>query len=87
MCRRLRVSPVFLVHTSPVFKALLGFHFKEGNALAASSSVEIPMPDDDSAAMKSSASFFTTKTYHRQLTRTACALLQHVATNTPCSSP
>jgi hypothetical protein len=52
MRRRLRVSSVFLVHTSPVFKALLGPHFKEGNVLAASSSVEIPTPDDDSAAME-----------------------------------
>jgi hypothetical protein len=43
---------VFLNHTSPVFKALLGPHFKEGKLLAASSSVEVPLPDDNPIAME-----------------------------------
>jgi hypothetical protein len=51
-CRPLRVSSVFLAHASPVFKAMLGPHFSESNTLAASSGVEIPLPDDDPDAME-----------------------------------
>lgn len=50
--RRLRVSSVLLSHASPVFKAMLGPHFKEGSTLATSSSIEIPLPEDDPFAME-----------------------------------
>jgi hypothetical protein len=43
---------VLLAHASPVFKAMLGPHFSEGNTLAASSSVEIPLREDDPDAME-----------------------------------
>jgi hypothetical protein len=43
---------MILAHASPVFKALLGPHFREGNTFAASSSVEIPLPDDDPDVME-----------------------------------
>lgn len=43
---------MILRHASSVFKAMLGPHFKEGNELATSSSVEIPLPDDDPYSME-----------------------------------
>lgn len=49
---RIRVSSHSLMQGSPVFKAMLGPRFKEGNALAtAKSAIEIPLLDDDTDAM------------------------------------
>jgi hypothetical protein len=50
--RRLRVSSVLLSHASPVFRAMFGPHFNEGKVLAESSSVDVPIPDDDPIAME-----------------------------------
>lgn len=50
--KRLRVHSFFLRNASPVFKAMLGLDFREGNQLAQSGVVEIPLPDDDVAAME-----------------------------------
>ncbi|KAK4620128.1 hypothetical protein CLAFUW4_10891 [Fulvia fulva] len=50
--RRIRVASSILSAASPVLKALLGPHFREGSQPRSSASpVEILMPDDDSTAM------------------------------------
>ena len=36
---------------SPIFRIMLGSHFKEGTILATSGSMEIPLPEDDIDAM------------------------------------
>ncbi|KXT02433.1 hypothetical protein AC578_7818 [Pseudocercospora eumusae] len=46
MPHRLRVSSAILSLASPVFKALLGPKFREGNTLASNGYVEVPLPDD-----------------------------------------
>lgn len=48
---KIHVSSHLLSYSSPVFKSMLDPHFKEGMTLATSSSVEIPLPDDDFRAM------------------------------------
>ncbi|KAK0108249.1 hypothetical protein ONS95_003067 [Cadophora gregata] len=48
---RMQVSSKHLGLASPVFKAMLGHGFKEGEAFRADGKVEIPLPDDDAAAM------------------------------------
>lgn len=50
---RLHVSSVFLGQASPVFKAMLGPKFREGQALAGDSRIDIPLPEDDPRAMES----------------------------------
>lgn len=44
--RRLRVSSTIMSHGSPVFKSMFSLRFKEGHELAASSFIEVPLPDD-----------------------------------------
>ncbi|CAK1360674.1 hypothetical protein CB0940_06677 [Cercospora beticola] len=54
MQKKLRVSSHTLSSTSPVFKAMFGPHFQEGQQLRGPSNrdpVEIPLPDDDPRAM------------------------------------
>ncbi|KAK0992402.1 hypothetical protein LTS01_007797 [Friedmanniomyces endolithicus] len=46
-----RVSSHIMSYGSPVFKTLLGLTFREGTALASSSTVEIPLPEDHPALM------------------------------------
>lgn len=49
---RLRVSSVILASASPVFKAMLGPNFSEGqDPRSVQNSKEISLPDDDAAAM------------------------------------
>lgn len=48
---KLRVSSAILSEASAVFKALLLPRFKEGNELSATSTVEIPFPEDDPIGM------------------------------------
>jgi hypothetical protein len=48
---QLQVSSHVLALASPVFAAMFGPHFKEGNTLATSSSVDISLPDDDLTSM------------------------------------
>ena len=49
----IRVSSVVLSYTSPVFKAMLGPHFKEGKVRRSSDAPkEIALPEDDPIAMK-----------------------------------
>lgn len=45
--RKMRVLSSIVALGSPVFKAMLGPDFKEGNALRTQSQVEISLPDDD----------------------------------------
>ncbi|KAF2209640.1 hypothetical protein CERZMDRAFT_100423 [Cercospora zeae-maydis SCOH1-5] len=45
------VSSVVLSLASPVFKVMLGPHFKEGATLASGEKLELPLPDDDAQAM------------------------------------
>ncbi|KAK5734747.1 hypothetical protein LTR17_008677 [Elasticomyces elasticus] len=47
----LKVSSHILSYCSPVFRSLLSPRFKEGITLAATSSVEIPLPEDDPGHM------------------------------------
>lgn len=49
--KRLRVSSSTLSRSSDVFRALLSPRFKEGSDLAASGSVEVPLPDDDPVSL------------------------------------
>lgn len=49
--RRFRVSSQVVSNCSPVLRAMLGPHFKEGSTLAAKSTVEIDLPDDRPFAM------------------------------------
>lgn len=49
---KLRVSSPFITFRSDVMKAMMGPHFKEGHTLAATSRIEIQLPDDDGQAMK-----------------------------------
>lgn len=50
---RIRVSSIFLSYASPVFKTLFGPHFAEGQAARSPQHPkEIPLPDDDGAAVK-----------------------------------
>ncbi|KAI7379656.1 hypothetical protein KC336_g19152 [Hortaea werneckii] len=49
----IRVSSSALTLVSPVFKAMLGPHFREGNELRSSTQpIEIALPEDDGIAMK-----------------------------------
>ncbi|KAI5356901.1 putative BTB/POZ domain-containing protein [Septoria linicola] len=48
---RIRVSSVVLSLGSPVFKAMLGPHFKEGQILKTGSQLDLPLPDDDPEIM------------------------------------
>lgn len=48
---KIRVCSYLLSPGSPVFKSMLDPHFKEGTTLATSSSVEIPLPEDNFEAM------------------------------------
>ena len=48
---RIRADSLFLKRHSPVFAALLGPNFREGQDLNASSPKEIPLPEDDPDAM------------------------------------
>lgn len=49
----LRVSSTVLSLVSPVFRAMLGPHFREGNESRSSNQPnEIPLPEDDGIAMK-----------------------------------
>ena len=51
--QKMRVSSVILSMASPVFKALLGPHFREGQEPRSSSSpVEVPLSDDESESMR-----------------------------------
>ncbi|KXT05555.1 hypothetical protein AC578_3681 [Pseudocercospora eumusae] len=50
--RRYRVSSTVVSRASPVFKAMLRPHFKEGSTLLKDSRVEIELPDDDAWAME-----------------------------------
>ncbi|XXG99310.1 hypothetical protein Hte_005647 [Hypoxylon texense] len=50
--RRLKVHSVFLRTVSPVFKAMLGPHFREGANLSSDRPTVIPLPDDDPEAME-----------------------------------
>ncbi|RMY74134.1 hypothetical protein D0863_03429 [Hortaea werneckii] len=51
--RYLRVSSTVLSLVSPVFKAMLGPHFREGNQPRSSDQpIEISLPEDDGIAMK-----------------------------------
>ncbi|KAM3421011.1 hypothetical protein BST61_g1435 [Cercospora zeina] len=45
------VSSVVLSLGSPVFKAMLGAHFKEGTTLATGAQLELPLPEDSPRAM------------------------------------
>ncbi|KAK5680580.1 hypothetical protein LTS10_007513 [Elasticomyces elasticus] len=47
----LRVSSHILSYGSPVFNSLLAPKFREGTTLATTSSVEIPLPEDDPSHM------------------------------------
>ncbi|KAK5129705.1 hypothetical protein LTR08_002949 [Meristemomyces frigidus] len=48
----IRVSSAILNYASPVFRAMFSKRFKEGNQLAASSKIEVPLPDDDPENMQ-----------------------------------
>lgn len=48
---RLRVYSVVLRLASPVFKAMFGPHFSEGQNLSAANPKEVPLPDDPPEAM------------------------------------
>ena len=49
---KIRVSSFMLSIGSPVFKSMLGPHFKEGHMLASSSTIELPLPEDDAEPLK-----------------------------------
>ncbi|EME88862.1 uncharacterized protein MYCFIDRAFT_35290 [Pseudocercospora fijiensis CIRAD86] len=49
---RLRVSSKVVSLASPVLKAMLSPHFREGTTLATASYVEIELPEDDAKTMK-----------------------------------
>lgn len=49
--RRYRVLSTIVSQASPVFKAMLSTHFKEGSTLLKNSCVEIELPDDDAWVM------------------------------------
>ncbi|PIA98225.1 hypothetical protein CB0940_06582 [Cercospora beticola] len=50
-CTHILVSSVFLSFGSPVFKAMLGPHFKEGATLASGTRLDLPLPEDCPGAM------------------------------------
>ncbi|RMD39276.1 hypothetical protein DV735_g5852, partial [Chaetothyriales sp. CBS 134920] len=49
---RLRVDSILLKRHSPVFRAMLGPNFSEGQGLSSSSPKDIALPDDDPDAMR-----------------------------------
>ncbi|KAL8908191.1 MAG: hypothetical protein Q9171_005544 [Xanthocarpia ochracea] len=48
---RVRVSSKHLILASPVFKRMLQVSFKEGQQLSSQGHIELPLPDDDPAAL------------------------------------
>lgn len=63
--KRLRINSSALTFTSPVFNALFGPHFREGQqARSSTSPVEIALPEDNSAAMMRICEFLHFKSPH-----------------------